>query len=174
MNSKTLEMLQKFVGEEDNEDFENLGEKINIFGEQSNDNNEFDNEFIAKNDDINRLFEKINNLENEEIDENKIFNIKENENINNNEEEEKIDKNINDVDEDEKENNINSDKSGILLKMISIREKHDFSIYFMHWKQLNLINQEKESFEKEEINNNNIENINNNKNPDKSKNNIFL
>ncbi len=162
MNSKTLEMLQKFVGEEDNEDFENLGEKINIFGEQSNDNNEFDNEFIAKNDDINRLFEKINNLENEEIDENKIFNIKENENINNNEEEEKIDKNINDVDEDEKENNINSDKSGILLKMISIREKHDFSIYFMHWKQLNLINQEKESFEKEEINNNNIENINNN------------
>ncbi len=172
MNSKTLEMLQKFVGEEDNEDFENLGEKINIFGEQSNDNNEFDNEFIAKNDDINRLFEKINNLENEEIDENKIFNIKENENINNNEEEEKIDKNINDVDEDEKENNINSDKSGILLKMISIREKHDFSIYFMHWKQLNLINQEKESFEKEEINNNNIENINNNKNPDKSKNNI--
>ena len=172
MNSKTLEMLQKFVGEEDNEDFENLGEKINIFGEQSNDNNEFDNEFIAKNDDINRLFEKINNLENEEIDENKIFNIKENENINNNEEEEKIDKNINDVDEDEKENNINSDKSDILLKMISIREKHDFSIYFMHWKQLNLINQEKESFEKEEINNNNIENINNNKNPDKSKNNI--
>ena len=172
MNSKTLEMLQKFVGEEDNEDFENLGEKINIFGEQSNDNNEFDNEFIAKNDDINRLFEKINNLENEEIDENKIFNIKENENINNNEEEEKIDKNINDVDEDEKENNINSDKSGILLKMISIREKHDFSIYFMHWKQLNLINQEKESFEKEEINNNNIENINNNKNPDNSKNNI--
>ena len=172
MNSKTLEMLQKFVGEEDNEDFENLGEKINIFGEQSNDNNEFDNEFIAKNDDINRLFEKINNLENEEIDENKIFNIKENENINNNEEEEKIDKSINDVDEDEKENNINSDKSGILLKMISIREKHDFSIYFMHWKQLNLINQEKESFEKEEINNNNIENINNNKNPDKSKNNI--
>ena len=171
MNSKTLEMLQKFVGEEDNEDFENLGEKINIFGEQSNDNNEFDNEFIAKNDDINRLFEKINNLENEEIDENKIFNIKENENINNNEEEEKIDKNINDVDEDEKENNINSDKSGILLKMISIREKHDFSIYFMHWKQLNLINQEKESFEKEEINNNNIENINNNTNPDKSKNN---
>jgi len=168
MNSKTLEMLQKFVGEEDNEDFENLGEKINIFGEQSNDNNEF----IAKNDDINRLFEKINNLENEEIDENKIFNIKENENINNNEEEEKIDKNINDVDEDEKENNINSDKSGILLKMISIREKHDFSIYFMHWKQLNLINQEKESFEKEEINNNNIENINNNKNPDNSKNNI--
>ena len=172
MNSKTLEMLQKFVGEEDNEDFENLGEKINIFGEQSNDNNEFDNEFIAKNDDINRLFEKINNLENEEIDENKIFNIKENENINNNEEEEKIDKNINNVDEDEKENNINSDKSGILLKMISIREKHDFSIYFMHWKQLNLINQEKESFEKEEINNNNIENINNNKNPDNSKNNI--
>ena len=172
MNSKTLEMLQKFVGEEDNEDFENLGEKINIFGEQSNDNNEFDNEFIAKNDDINRLFEKINNLENEEIDENKIFNIKENENINNNEEEEKIDKNINDVDEDEKENNVNSDKSGILLKMISIREKHDFSIYFMHWKQLNLINQEKESFEKEEINNNNIENINNNTNPDKSKNNI--
>ena len=172
MNSKTLEMLQKFVGEEDNEDFENLGEKINIFGEQSNDNNEFDNEFIAKNDDINRLFEKINNLENEEIDENKIFNIKENENINNNEEEEKIDKNINDVDEDEKENNINSDKSDILLKMISIREKHDFSIYFMHWKQLNLINQEKESFEKEEINNNNIENINNNKNPDNSKNNI--
>ena len=171
MNSKTLEMLQKFVGEEDNEDFENLGEKINIFGEQSNDNNEFDNEFITKNDDINRLFEKINNLENEEIDENKIFNIKENENINNNEEEEKIDKNINDVDEDEKENNINSDKSGILLKMISIREKHDFSIYFMHWKQLNLINQEKESFEKEEINNNNIENINNNKNPDNSKNN---
>ena len=171
MNSKTLEMLQKFVGEEDNEDFENLGEKINIFGEQSNDNNEFDNEFIAKNDDINRLFEKINNLENEEIDENKIFNIKENKNINNNEEEEKIDKNINDVDEDEKENNINSDKSGILLKMISIREKHDFSIYFMHWKQLNLINQEKESFEKEEINNNNIENINNNKNPDNSKNN---
>ena len=172
MNSKTLEMLQKFVGEEDNEDFENLGEKINIFGEQSNDNNEFDNEFIAKNDDINRLFEKINNLENEEIDENKIFNIKENENINNNEEEEKIDKNINDVDEDEKENNINSDKSGILSKMISIREKHDFSIYFMHWKQLNLINQEKESFEKEEINNNNIENINNNTNPDNSKNNI--
>ena len=146
MNSKTLEMLEKFVGEEDNEDFENLGEKIDIFGEQKNDDKFIDNELIANNDDINKLFEKINNLESNQINEKN-----EDKNLNESNEEN------NDI--NEKNDATEKDKSEILLKIL-LRKEEDIKLKsFNHWKNLilnrELINQE---------NNNN--NNNNNKQED--------
>ena len=127
MNSKTLEMLQKFVGEEDNEDFENLGEKINIFGEQMNETYSGENELLANNDDINKLFEKINNLElNEKIEDKNL-----NENNGGNNENKDKDKII--------ENN----KAQILSKIILKKEESEKLIYFNHWKNIKLINQDK-------------------------------
>ena len=123
MNSKTLEMLEKFVGEEDNEDFENLGEKIDIFGEQKNDDKFIDNELLANNDDINKLFEKINNLESNPINE------------------KNEDKNLNEGDEEnndinEKNDAIEKDKSEILLKILLRKEDDTKLKSFNHWKNL--------------------------------------
>ena len=132
MNSKTLEMLQKFVGEEDNEDFENLDEKINIFGEQANENNMFDNNLLDNNDDINKLFEKINNLESKENHEDKDLN--ENNEIENDNNKENQDKNNNETMKD--------NKLQILAKIILNKEANYKLIYFQHWKNLNLINQD--------------------------------
>ena len=132
MNSKTLEMLQKFVGEEDNEDFENLDEKINIFGEQANENNMFDNNLLDNNDDINKLFEKINNLESKENDEDK--GLKENNEIENDNNKENQDKNNKETKKD--------NKLQILAKIIINKEVSSKLIYFQHWKNLNLINQD--------------------------------
>ena len=129
MNSKTLEMLQKFVGEEDNEDFENLDEKINIFGEQANENNMFDNNLLDNNDDINKLFEKINNLESKENDEDK--GLKENNEIENDNNKENQDKNNKETKKD--------NKLQILAKIIINKEVSSKLIYFQHWKNLNLI-----------------------------------
>ena len=95
MNSKTLEMLQKFVGEEDNEDFENLDEKINIFGEQTNENDIYNNNLLDNNEDINKLFEKINNLESKEKNEDK--DLDENNEIDNENNKENQDKNDNEL-----------------------------------------------------------------------------
>ena len=132
MNSKTLEMLQKFVGEEDNEDFENLDEKINIFGEQANENDIFDNNLLDNNDDINKLFEKINNLESKENDEDK--DLKENNEIENDNNKENQDKNNKETMKD--------NKLQILAKIIVNKEVSSKLIYFQHWKNLNLINQD--------------------------------
>ena len=136
MNSKTLEMLEKFVGEEDNEDFENLGEKINIFGEQKNENKLNDNELIANNDDINKLFEKINNYDSIQINENKNTNES---NENNN------DPNNN--------NTIKKDKLEILLKLFQKKENSIKLKSFNHWKNLILNNIEEKK--KIDIENNN-------------------
>ena len=143
MNSKTLEMLEKFVGEEDNEDFENLGEKIDIFGEQKNDDKFIDNELLANNDDINKLFEKINNLESNPINE------------------KNEDKNLNEGDEEnndinEKNDAIEKDKSEILLKILLRKEDDTKLKSFNHWKNLildrELINQENNNNNKQEDN----------------------
>ena len=169
MNSKTLEMLEKFVGEEDNEDFENLGEKIDIFGEQKNDDKFIDNELIANNDDINKLFEKINNLESNQINEKNEY------------------KNLNECDEEnndinEKNDAIEKDKSEILLKILLRKEDDTKLKSFNHWKNLilnrELINQENNN------NNNNKQEDNidikkeiekdNNKDKSNSSNNIDL
>ena len=143
MNSKTLEMLEKFVGEEDNEDFENLGEKIDIFGEQKNDDKFIDNELLANNDDINKLFEKINNLESNQINEKN-----EDRNLNESNEEN------NDI--NEKNDAKEKDKSEILLK-IFLRKEDDIKLKsFNHWKNLilnrELINQENNNNNKQEDN----------------------
>ena len=161
MNSKTLEMLQKYVGEEDNEELDNLGEKINIFGEQDIDNQLCEKELIDKNDDINKLFEKINCLESNEINDKKSF-----ENID--------DENDNNSDENNNNENINSNgkqKFDILTKIFVKRESSDKLLYFNYWKNITLNNQEKyldkenELIIKNETKNdesNNLENLGNN------------
>ena len=166
MNSKTLEMLEKFVGEEDNEELENLGEKINIFGEQMNENQNFNNDLIDNNEDINKLFEKINRLESNEENENKNSeNDEEGNNENKNESQNNEDMNSN---KNENENH----KLEVLYNIFIKKEENLKLIYFDHWKNLNLINQEininKETnlienneIEKEgEINNENLNNSN--------------
>ena len=168
MNSKTLEMLEKFVGEEDNEDFENLGEKIDIFGEQKNDDKFIDNELLANNDDINKLFEKINNLESNPINE------------------KNEDKNLNEGDEEnndinEKNDAIEKDKSEILLKILLRKEDDTKLKSFNHWKNLIL---DRELINQENNNNNNKQEDNidikkeiekdNNKDKSNSTNNIDL
>ena len=130
MNSKTLEMLQKFVGEEDNDDFDNLGEKINIFGEQINENNSCDNELLANNDDINKLFEKINNLE--------LNDVKEDKNLDEKEFEENNINNENDCNN----NKYEEEKTEILSKIILKKEEKVKFIFFNQWKNLKLINQD--------------------------------
>ena len=132
MNSKTLELLEKFVGEEDNEELDNIGEKINIFEEKINDNKQFDNDLIENNDDINKLFEKINSLESKENYEEKDSDN--GDNINHN----------NIIIQNDKQEIINSNvkyKSEILLKIISKKENNKKLIYFNHWKNLLLINE---------------------------------
>ena len=134
MNSKTLELLEKFVGEEDNEELDNIGEKINIFEEKIADNNQFENDIIENNDDINKLFEKINSLESKENCEKKEDSEDRNY-VNNN--------NII-IDENNKQKIMNQNenyKSEILLKIISKKEYNLKLIYFMHWKNLILINE---------------------------------
>ena len=160
MNSKTLEMLQKFVGEEGNEDFENLDEKINIFGEQANENNIFDNNILDNNDDINKLFEKINNLESKEKNEDK--DLDENNEIDNENNKENQDKNDNEL--------LENNKLEILTKIIIKKEVNSKLIYFNRWKNLNLINQDNNIEEdnnianKEENNDDNDIKINDNNN----------
>ena len=132
MNSKTLELLEKFVGEEDNEELDNIGEKINIFEEKINDNKQFDNDLIENNDDINKLFEKINSLESKENYEEKDSDN--GDNINHN----------NIIIQNDKQEIINSNvkyKSEILLKIVSKKEYNKKLIYFNHWKNLLLINE---------------------------------
>ena len=130
-------MLEKFVGEEDNEDFENLGEKINIFGEQKNENKLNDNELIANNDDINKLFEKINNYDSIQINENKNTN----------------ESNENNNDPNDNNNTIKKDKLEILLKLFQKKENSIKLKSFNHWKSLILINIEEKK--KIDIENNN-------------------
>ena len=166
MNSKTLEMLEKFVGEEDNEELENLGEKINIFGEQMNENQNFNNDLIDNNEDINKLFEKINRLESNEENENKNSeNDEEGNNENKNE-----NQGVEDVNSNKNENE--NHKLEVLYNIFIKKEENLKLIYFDHWKNLNLINQEKNinkeinliennEIEKEgEINNENLNNSN--------------
>ena len=152
MNSKTLEMLQKFVGEEDNEDFENLDEKINIFGEQTNENDIYNNNLLDNNEDINKLFEKINNLESKEKNEDK--DLDENNEIDNENNKENQDKNDNEL--------LKNNKLEILTKIIIKKEVNSKLIYFNRWKNLNLINQ-KNDIEKE---NNSVSNEENKLNND--------
>ena len=152
MNSKTLEMLQKFVGEEDNEDFENLDEKINIFGEQTNENDIYNNNLLDNNEDINKLFEKINNLESKEKNEDK--DLDENNEIDNENNKENQDKNDNEL--------LKNNKLEILTKIIIKKEVNSKLIHFNRWKNLNLINQEND-IEKE---NNSVSNEENKLNND--------
>ena len=130
MNSKTLELLEKFVGEEDNEELDNLDEKINIFEEKINDNKQFNNDLLENNDDINKLFEKINSLESKENNEKK-----------DNDDMDGIDHNNSNKENDEQEdinpNVIN--KEELLLKIILKKEYNSKLIYFKHWKNLSLI-----------------------------------
>ena len=130
MNSKTLELLEKFVGEEDNEELDNLDEKINIFEEKINDNKQFDNDLIENNNNINKLFEKINNLESKEncekTDNDDMDGSDHNNSNKENDEQEDINPNVKNQEE-------------ILLKIILKKEYNSKLIYFKHWKNLFLI-----------------------------------
>ena len=161
MNSKTLEMLQKYVGEEDNEELDNLGEKINIFGEEEINNQLYEKELIDKNDDINKLFEKINCLESNEINDKKSF--------------EKIDDNSNNNSEENNNNKIinsnENQKFDLLYKIIMKKTSSDKLLYFNCWKNLTLNNQEKKTNKENEPilknetkndENNNVENLDKN------------
>ena len=147
MNSKTLELLEKFVGEEDNEELDNLGEKINILEEKTNDNKQFDNDLLDNNDDIKKLFEKINNLESKEVKE-KNNEIDDNDNTNS-------------IKENEENNDIinqnEKNKSEKLLKFILKKEYDSKLINFEHWKNLALINEKNDIIK----DNNSIEKENN-------------
>ena len=147
-------MLQKFVGEEDNEDFENLDEKINIFGEQVNENKSYDNQLIANNDEINKLFEKINNFESNETNGEK--DLDENKENNNN------------IDNKENNGSIEITKSEILSKLILQKEDNYKLIYINRWKNLILNNQENNIEGKSNIIENEENNFENNNNFDKS------
>ena len=64
MNSKTLEMLEKFVGEEENEDeLEDIGQKLNTIKEKANQKTLNDNELFQKEDEFSNLIKNINNLD---------------------------------------------------------------------------------------------------------------
>ena len=163
MNSKTFEMLQKYVGEEDNsnDELEDIGQKLNLIKQKVNQHfNKNENEIIQKDEDIADLIEKINNLdkneENEENKENKEK-IENTENIENKENNTSIENNNNlDIEKeklDEEQNKINEikNKSEKLLNIILKKDKKSILLYFNHWN--NII----------KIDSNNIENDNNNK-----------
>ena len=147
MNSKTLEMLQKFVGEENEEEngdnLEDISQKLNILKEKKNKYQKNENDNIFKEEDITDLIEKINNLDSDNINvKNDNNNITENNNCDNNEENligsgNKITgtKNVKDV----------------LLKLFFLKEKQYKLLYLKQWsKNINEININDEKGEKEE------------------------
>ena len=143
-------MLQKFVGEENEEEngdnLEDINQKLNILKEKKNkyQNNENDN--IFKEEDITDLIEKINNLDSDNInvrtDNN---NISENSNCDNNEE--KI---------IESENKIYEAKNieDSLLKLILQKDNKIKLLYLKLWnkniKEININDNEKEEKNEEE------------------------
>ena len=143
-------MLQKFVGEENEEEngdnLEDINQKLNILKEKKNkyQNNENDN--IFKEEDITDLIEKINNLDSDNInvrtDNN---NISENSNCDNNEE--KI---------IESENKIYETKNieDSLLKLILQKDNKIKLLYLKLWnkniKEININDNEKEEKNEEE------------------------
>ena len=168
MNSKTLEMLQKYVGEdeEENEDsLEDIGQKLNILKQKSNQNKKNENEELKKEDDLADLFDKINYL-NTQIDKNDNNEIKNNNDDNN-------DNNNNIIDNEElnnnDENNENTEKkeicnkSEILLKIILKRDNKYKNIYFEYWNNISKTNYDNKNISENEKENNENNEKNENK-----------
>ena len=144
-------MLQKFVGEENEEEngdnLEDISQKLNILKEKKNKYQNNENNNIFKEEDITDLIEKINNLDsdnnNAKTDNN---NLTENNNCD-----------YNDENLIESENKINETKNikDVLLKLFLQKEKQYILLYIKKWnkniKEIN-INDEKEEEEKEEKN----------------------
>ena len=162
-------MLQKFVGEEneeENEDnIEDISQKLNILKEKKNKyQNENDN--IFKEEDITDLIEKINNLDSDNNNAKNDKKVSENNNCN-----------INDENIIENENKLNEEKNikDVLLKLILKKENKFKLLYLKQWNininEININDEEKEekieeekqdeqNNENEEINH--IEEVNNN------------
>ena len=174
MNSKTLEMLQKFVGEEEEEnedELEDIGKKLNLIKQKANQNKLDENNINQKEDALSDLIQKINNLdsneENEDKNQDKDNNFVQEENNNDN-----LNK------EEEKKEEINN-KLELLMKLILNKENKNKSIYFNYWNNTiknNLNNNEVESEENKKENENEdiIEKENNNKNEENINNNNEL
>ena len=145
MNSKTLEMLQKFVGEENEEEngdnLEDISQKLNILKEKKNKYQKNENDNIFKEEDITDLIEKINNLDSNNInaktDNNNIIS-----NCDNN------DENLT-----ENKNEVIEAKSikDVLLKLILQKDNQYKLLYLKQWnKNINEKNNNDEKEEKQE------------------------
>ena len=156
MNSKTLEMLQKFVGEEEEEnedELEDIGQKLNLIKQKANQNKLNENNEIQKEDVLSGLIQKINNLDSKEENEKKSKDEVLNDNIN---DENNSDNKIRIEEEKNKEEELNN-KSEVLMKIIFKKENKNKFIYFKFWNNF--------------IKNNLNENENNNDNEENTKNN---
>ena len=149
MNSKTLEMLQKFVkeDEEENEDeLEDIGQKLNMIKQKNNQNKLNDNEIIQKEDDFADFIKKINDLDPGNTSNEKIPNKEENHSENNpeiNNEEFKGDGDDNKIKE-------NQYKIEILKKIVFMKETKNKLLYFKNWDCQIKMNSENNNIESKE------------------------
>ena len=167
MNSKTLEMLQKFVGEEEEEnedELEDIGQKLNLIKQKANQNKLNENNEIQKEDVLSGLIQKINNLDSKEENEKKSKDEVHNDNIN---DENNSDNTIRIEEEKNKEEELNN-KSEVLMKIIFKKENKNKFIYFKFWN--NFIKNNLNDNEKNNENENNNDNEENTKNNNESKN----
>ena len=167
MNSKTLEMLQKFVGEEEEEnedELEDIGQKLNLIKQKANQNKLNENNEIQKEDVLSGLIQKINNLDSKEENEKKSKDEVLNDNIN---DENNSDNKIRIEEEKNKEEELNN-KSEVLMKIIFKKENKNKFIYFKFWN--NFIKNNLNDNEKNNENENNNDNEENTKNNNESKN----
>ena len=167
MNSKTLEMLQKFVGEEEEEnedELEDIGQKLNLIKQKANQNKLNENNEIQKEDVLSGLIQKINNLDSKEENEKKSKDEVHNDNIN---DENNSDNKIRIEEEKNKEEELNN-KSEVLMKIIFKKENKNKFIYFKFWN--NFIKNNLNDNEKNNENENNNDNEENTKNNNESKN----
>ena len=167
MNSKTLEMLQKFVGEEEEEnedELEDIGQKLNLIKQKANQNKLNENNEIQKEDVLSGLIQKINNLDSKEENEKKSKDEVLNDNIN---DENNSDNKIRIEEEKNKEEELNN-KSEVLMKIIFKKENKNKFIYFKFWN--NFIKNNLNENEKINENENNNDNEENTKSNNESKN----
>ena len=149
MNSKTLEMLQKFVKEdeeENEEELEDIGQKLNMIKQKNNQNKLNDNEIIQKEDDFADLIKKINDLDQGNTSNEKIPNKEENHSENNpeiNNEEFKNDNDDNKIKE-------NQYKIEILKKIVFMKETKNKLLYFKNWDCQIKMNSENNNIESKE------------------------
>ena len=159
MNSKTLEMLEKFVGEEENEDeLEDIGQKLNTIKEKANQKTLNDNELFQKEDEFSNLIKNINNLD---------PNYSENDNANNKDNKSQqncLDNNYKSSEIDENKIKENEKKFKILIKILLKKENKNKLLYFNHWNffiKKNTLNEDNQIYENNNEGNNNMKEMEN-------------